>query len=190
MDSGWVAVAVLALVAVVVGGVMLGVSAASQPPDTRVRFQSEEISFLHPDDWTVAGGAEGQDVAHRIIAHLVSFPVGDDELCRRFEEECTFADGTVPAGEASILITAWRSGEPQVPDPANAGGDAIIGGRPAALEISRTEEGVMTAWWQLSPPGFPFRWIEIRADIAGQGREADAVVTEIQAMLETVEFGE
>jgi hypothetical protein len=44
------------------------------------------------------------------------------------------------------------------------------------------------AWWQLSPPGFPDRWIEVRADIAGLQRERQDFFDEIVAMLDTLQF--
>ena len=44
------------------------------------------------------------------------------------------------------------------------------------------------AWWQLSPPGFPDLWIEVRADIAGLQRERQDFFDEIVAMLGTVQF--
>jgi len=63
----------------------------------------------------------------------------------------------------------------------------IIGGEPAAFRINRTNNGVV-AWWQLSPPGFPDRWIEVNAEINGPPIEQDTMLEEIEEMLQTVEF--
>ncbi|MBA2266187.1 MAG: hypothetical protein H0W17_07320, partial [Chloroflexi bacterium] len=63
-----------------------------------------------------------------------------------------------------------------------------IGGTPAAFEIREGEEDTIIAWWQLSPPGFPDRWIEVRAVIAGQEPERNEMLDEIQAVLDTLQF--
>ena len=69
-------------------------------------------------------------------------------------------------------MTVWEGGSPPVPDPVTArpyglDADRIIGGNPAAFEIRNAARESAVAWWQLSPPDFPDRWIEVRADIAG-----------------------
>ena len=81
---------------------------------------------------------------------------------------------------------------PPVPDPVvsrpfGLDADAMIGGRPAAAELRQVEDGVI-AWWQLSPPDFPDRWIEVRADIGGRPLDRDRVLSQIQAVLDTLEF--
>ena len=73
----------------------------------------------------------------------------------------------IPPGEGLILITSHASGTPPVPEPVRqlpggADADAIIGGEPAAHTRTELEDGLTLDWWQLSPPGFPDRWIEVR----------------------------
>ena len=63
-----------------------------------------------------------------------------------------------------------------------------IGGEPAAFRIERESARETVAWWQLSPPGFPDRWIEVRADISGLQRERQDFFNEIVAMLNSLEF--
>jgi hypothetical protein len=109
-------------------------------------------------------------------------------MCTSFESPCQLEGAAIPSGEASILITAWERGTPPVPDPVvsrpfGLDADAIIGGKPAAFEI---EDGV--AWWQLSPPGFPDRWVEVRAEITGLQRERQDMLDDIAALLESLEF--
>ena len=90
------------------------------------------------------------------------------------------------------MITAFESGTPPVPEPIQRrayGLDAqrIIGGEPAAFRLRRLTDSA-EAWWQLSPPGFPGRWIEVRADIGGQILEQDEMMSQIEGLLATVEF--
>jgi hypothetical protein len=66
----------------------------------------------------------------------------------------------------------------------------MIGGQPAAMEMREVEAGRAIAWWQLSPPGFPDRWIEIHAEVAGQQLERTEMIDRINAMLESVDFGD
>jgi hypothetical protein len=95
-------------------------------------------------------------------------------------------------GGASVIVTEWSTGSPPEPDPIQrlpAGlSGRQIGDAPAAFRLSRgTEQSV--AWWQLSPPGFPDRWFEIRADIAGVERVQAELLAEIDAILATTRFG-
>ena len=70
MDSGWVAIGVLAGVAVVVAALMIGVSLAAQPADDRLRFSGDDLSFAYPPDWILAPGDETDPADDRVIAHL------------------------------------------------------------------------------------------------------------------------
>jgi len=193
MDSGWVAFGVVAAVAVLVGALMIGVSVASQPADQRLRFTSDELEFAYPPDWVLAPGSEKQSAEHRVLAHLVTYGVEPASLCTSFDEPCELTGDAVPPGEASIVVTAWAAGTPPVPDPVVArpfglDADDIIGGKPAAFEIRQSEDDTTIAWWQLSPPDFPDRWIEVRADIGGQRLEQAAMLDRIQAVLDSVQF--
>ncbi|MBA2266668.1 MAG: J domain-containing protein, partial [Chloroflexi bacterium] len=172
MDSGWVAFGVVAAVAVLVAAIMIGVSAASQPFDDRQRFTSDELDFAYPQGWTLTPISEFAPADHRIIAHLATFASEPTSLCTSVAEPCNLTGSAIPPGEASIVFTAWEGGTPPVPDPVvsrpfGLDADDIIGGTPAAFEIREGEEDTIIAWWQLSPPGFPDRWIEVRAVIAG-----------------------
>ena len=194
MDSGWAAVAVLGVVAVMVALVMVFVSAASSPADDRATFASDELSFRYPPRWSLTPG-DGTDASkhHRVIAHLVTFTIDEDQRCTSFTSPCPLTGEAIPHGDASIVITAWEGGTPPVPDPVvtrpfGLDADDIIGGHPAAFEIRRSGDDLTTAWWQLSPPGFPDRWIEILADVRGQELEEVRVMAEIGAVLETIEF--
>ncbi|MGQ0608698.1 MAG: J domain-containing protein [Chloroflexota bacterium] len=195
MDSGWVAFGVVAAVSLLVGVLMIGVSVASQAVDERLRFASNELEFAYPPDWIVAPGPDDEPAEHRVVAHLVTFGVEPADLCTSFAEPCDVTGPDIPPGEASIVITAWQGGTPPVPDPVVArpfglDADDIIGGEPAAREIRGSEDDASIVWWQLSPPGFPDRWIEIRAEIAGQHLEQATMLDEIQAVLDTIQFAD
>lgn len=131
----------------------------------------------------------------QVIAHLVSFDVEPEQLCTSFTDSCDLTGGRIPPGEASIVITGWAEGTPPVPEPMVAlpfglDADDIIGGEPAATEIRQGEDGTTILWWQLSPPGFPDRWIEIRADIAGQNLEQGEMRVRIDAIIATIDFAD
>ena len=64
----------------------------------------------------------------------------------------------------------------------------MIGGQAAAIERHELGPESIEMWWQLSPPGFPDRWIEVHAVIAGLGPEQDEVLGKIQQMLDSLEF--
>lgn len=175
LDSGWAAFGVVAAVAVLVGVTMLGLAAIATPAVATETFEDEALRFRYPVDWVAAPGV-AEDGGHRVIAHLVTFGVTDDELCTSFADPCILEPDDVPDGGASIVITFWDEGDPPVPDPVvnRPGGldaDAIIGGRPAAFEQRPLDHDTTVFWWQLSPPGFPDRWIEITAVVGGMLEE-------------------
>jgi hypothetical protein len=131
------------------------------------------------------------------VAHLATWNTDPTELCTTYGEECGIQAAAIPRGEALILVTSHEGGTPPVPDPVTTlpyglDADAMIGGRPAAFELTRVEPGLALAWWQLSPPGFPDRWIEVRAlireSVPPQG--SSEMLGEIEAMLTTVRFGD
>jgi hypothetical protein len=195
MDSGLMAAGIIAGVAVLVAVVMIGVSVAAAPPDERRQFTSDQLEFAYGPGWTLTPGDGTDPPGHQVIAHLVTFDVEPGELCASFTDSCDLTGGRIPPGEASIVITGWAEGTPPVPDPVVAlpfglDADDIIGGEPAATEIRQGEDGTTILWWQLSPPGFPDRWIEIRADIAGQNLEQDEVRAQIGAIIATIDFAD
>jgi hypothetical protein len=196
-DSGWLAVGAIGIAAVAVAAVMVGISlAASEVPDQQARplFTSEELSLRLPDDWIVTPGATGQPPGHRVIAHIVTFNAEPPRVCTSFADPCALTGEAIPPGEASVIVTAWQGGPPPVPEPLvqrtyGLDADRIIGDEPAAFEWQSTADGAI-AWWQLSPPGFPDRWIEVRAEISGQQIERTAMLNEIDTVLASVEFPE
>jgi curved DNA-binding protein CbpA len=192
-DSGWVALGVVAAIAVLVGGVMAGVAAVSEPPSRQLAFDGDDLRFRYPDTWTLTPGDGGDVAGHRVIAHLTSFGTSDDERCTSFARACRWQADALPSGSVSVLITAWSGGEPPVAEPVitrpyGLHADAIIGGQPAARERYPTGEDSVRAWWQLSPPGFPDRWIEVAADIRGGELERERRVAEVEELLRTLEF--
>lgn len=195
-DSGWLAVAVLGAAALIVAVVMVGVSMAAGPPAGQSVgdvFVSDDITFSHPADWSAVAGVLNQPAEHRVIAHVVTFAVEPDQLCSSFARACDFTAASVPPGEASIIITAWQGGDgppvpnPVTPLPAGLDVDATVGGEPAAFTWESGEDGAV-AWWQLSPPGFPDRWIEVHASFGGRSLEQDDMLGQVAAMLGTLEF--
>ena len=191
MDSGWAAIGILAGVALVVAVLMIGVTMAAQPADDRLRFSGTELSFAYPPDWILAAGDETDPADHRVVAHFVTYAVEPGQLCTSFDGPC--AVPAVPPGEASVLITAWQGGTPPVPDPVTSrpyglDADAIIGGKPAAFELREVTQDSVVGWWQLSPPGFPDRWIEVHANIGGQELERQDMLDALDAVLATLEF--
>ena len=171
--------------------VVISLTSAS-PADAQPRIQAGAMSFENPHEWVIAEGAEDQPAGHRVLAHVMSFGVDRSLFCTSFDDPCELAADMIHPGEASILVTAWEGGVPPVPDPIQRrtyGLDAqrIIGDEPAAFRLRRLTDSAI-AWWQLSPRGFPDRWIEVEATIGGQVLEQDAVMRQIEAMLATVEF--
>ncbi|MBA4169586.1 MAG: DnaJ domain-containing protein [Chloroflexi bacterium] len=195
MDSGLLTIGVIASVAVLIAVVMIGVSVAS--PDTPAfgpTFSTAHLSFEYPPGWSVVAGESDQPREHRVVAHLVTFDIQPAQRCTRFADPCDLSTEAMPPGQASIVITAWEGGMPPVPDPVVArpfglSADRFIGGEPASFELRRSSGGAV-AWWQLSPPGFPDRWIEVRADISGRSLDQDALLNQVEALLATVEFEE
>lgn len=192
MDSGGVAFGVVAAVVLLVGATMIGLTAIATPAAATQDFQDEALRFSYPVDWVAAPGEAGTD-GHRVVAHLVTFGVTEDELCTSFADPCTLEPDDVPAGEASFVITFWDEGSPPVPDPVvnRPGGpdaDAIIGGRPAVLEERELDEDTTVFRWQLSPTGFPDRWIEVTAVLGGIVLEETGVFADIEQLLSGLEF--
>jgi hypothetical protein len=193
MDSPWLAAGVVAGVAMVVGTLMVGVSLASAPPDDRATFTSTDLEMRYPAEWKAAAGAPDQPEEHRVIGHFLTFPAGEDELCTTWGVACTLEAEEIPAGEASVLVIGRSGGAPPVPEPVTTrpyglDADDMIGGQPAAIERHTLGPESTEMWWQLSPPGFPDRWIEVHAVIAGLGPEQDEVLGKIQQMLDSLEF--
>lgn len=193
-DSGWLAIAVLAVCALVVATVMVFINATVGPAveDDGEVFTSPEITFVHPASWTVVPGAPDQPAGHRVIAHISSFGIAPGEACTDMTQPCALTADQVPPGEASIIITSWSEGPPPVTDPvvqlpAGLDADATIGGQPAAFRWRSTDDGAV-AWWQLSPPGFPDQWIEVHASLGGRELEQRDGLEMVNELLRTVKF--
>lgn len=192
-DSPWFAVGAVAAATILVGAALLafaliGRFEAGSPPGETVELGS--LRFDVPAQWTLSPGRAADGDPHRLLAHLVTFPVLDGELCTEFDDPCPLSGGRIPPGQASVLITEWTAGEPPVARPGlglDREDQTIIGGAPAALQVRRTEDGII-AWWQLTPPDFPDRWIEIRAAIGGLGLDRRMVEAELQSLLDSIEF--
>ena len=192
MDSGLAAFGVVAVVVLLVGVTMLGLAAIADPAPTTETFDDDALRFAYPIGWEAAAGV-ATDEGHRVIAHLVTFALENERLCTSFADPCTLKPEDIPAGEASIVITAWDGGIPPVPDPVvnRPGGldaDAIIGGRPAAFDRREIDDDTTVLWWQLSPPGFPARWIEVTAVLRGIVLEETGVFADIEQLMNGLEF--
>ena len=190
-DSGWLAVVVAAalILATVIVGIVFTAGAAG---DAGARIGLEGLSLAVPDAWETFKGDGTDPEGHQVLAHIVSYEIDATERCLSFNHECPITTEEVPPGAASIVITAWSEGTPPVPDPILErpfGRDAerIIGGEPAAFELRRSDDGAI-AWWQLSPPGFPDRWIEVEALLGGGRFEQDRGVRAVDEMLLTLRF--
>ena len=186
-DSGWLAAVVggAMVLLVVIAGVVLS---AGGEPEGAARIDLDAISLIPPDGWSVFEGDGSDPNGHRVLAHITSYEIEDDERCRSFQDACPITPGTVPPDAVSLVITEWAAGTPPVSDPILTrpfGRDAerIIGGEPAAFDLRRLEDGAI-AWWQLSPPGFPDRWIEIEAYLGGGRFDQDRSIRDIDGMLE------
>jgi len=195
-DSAWLAVAVLGVSALLVATVMVFINAAMGPApsvlDDGETFSSSEIAFVHPPSWTVVPGVADQPPDHRVIAHISSFGIEPGQACTDITSTCGLTPDEVPPGEASIIITSWSEGPPPIPDPitqlpAGPGTDATIGGEPAAFSWRSTDDGAV-AWWQLSPPGFPDRWIEVHASLGGRELEQRDGLAKVNEVLATIQF--
>ena len=105
----------------------------------------------------------------------------------------------IPVGRGiDRSITEWHrrdaaSGQSRSrPGPYGLDADDIIGGQPGSHQPGHTlgpcRRPSLSSWWQLSPPGFPDRWIEVNAEIGGQEFERQEMIASIEAVLETLEF--
>jgi hypothetical protein len=191
-DSGWLAVVVVAAAVMLIGAVLLVLTQTGGAANSAARIELDGISFEAPEAWRVYPGDGTDPSDHQVLAHLVSYEIASGERCLSFDHECPIVEADVPPGQASVVITAWAEGRPPVPDPIVArpfgqDADRIIGGEPAAFDLRRHRDGA-DAWWQLSPPGFPDRWIEVHALLGGGRFEQDRAVRTIDAMLETARF--
>lgn len=192
-ESGWLAVVVVAAAAMLVGLVMLVLAQAGGAASNGSRIELDGISFEVPDAWRAYPGAGTDSNDHQVLAHLVSYEIATGERCLSFDHECPIVSADVPPGQASVVITSWGEGAPPVPDPVTArpgrDADRIIGGQPAVFDLRRHRDGA-DAWWQLSPPGFPERWIEVHASLGGGRIEQDRAVRTIDDMLQTLQFAD
>jgi hypothetical protein len=193
MDSGWAAFGVVGAVVLLVGATMLVLSLVSTPTDDRVSLETADLRLRHPADWTVAAGDGSDPDGHRVVAHLTTYAVDPDQLCVTFDGPCALEPEDIPAGEASIVITAWEGGEPPVPEPVTArpaglSADGIIAGKPAAIEYRPVNDDTVVVWYQLSPPDFPDQWYEVTAVLRGLELDRSDVLDTINRMLDTLEF--
>lgn len=197
-DSGWLAVVVLIVGSVLVGGTMLGLASLAEnlPQDDGLATFTEPGLFnvSYPEEWNVAPGDGSDPDAHRVLAHVLTFDGDPARGCTAFGDRCGYTGDDIPPRNASIIFTAHAAGAPPVPDPIvsrpfGLDADRIIGGEPAVFE-THAFDGGRIAWWQLSPPGFPDRWIEVYAEVSGRDLDTIAVLEEIDAMLSTLEWVE
>ena len=194
-DSGWMAAGIVVAVAALVGITMVAVSAASTPADPRLAFEGDGLEFLYDPTWTVVEGDTQGAPAHRLLAHLVTWDADPESLCTTYGEACGIPPVEIPAGGASVLITAFEGGVPPVPEPVvtrpfGLDADAIIGGQPAAFDLEEVDDDLSIAWWQLSPPRFPDRWIEVHALIRSPEVLESEVMGDLQRLLDSIDFRE
>lgn len=194
MDSGRWVFLVIAGAFVLVGAAMIGINAAFGQQDGRSDFTSEELTLKHEPSWSVyPGDAEVVD-GRRVIAQLASFGLLDEERCTAARKPCLLTGERMPEAQVSVVITSFTEGTPPEPEPVVArpyglDADAIIGGKPAVVEITEVDD-VYVAWWQLSPPGFPDRWIQVRADFrAPHPIDRDRIINALQMLVDSMEFG-
>lgn len=183
-DSPWMAVLAMVGALLLLGtGVALGalIGSGQADEDRFTAFSADALRIEVPADWRVVGSAQPTGAANRVVAHIVTFPVTDDELCISTDDPCALSDARIPVGEASIVITSSSEGAPRVAEPDS---NRLIGGQPAAFELRGGADEYL-AWWQLSPPGFPDRWIEVTARVGGRYQEAAQAM--LDAVIETVE---
>lgn len=188
MDSGWIVAAVVIGMSVVVGGLMVAVMLVAGPTSARTPFSDELVAFEYPDSWTLTAG-EPSDTERRVLAHLTSFGTAADERCLIPTERCRWEGESLPSGGASVQVLAWESVAPPEPNPPQDA-RSFIGGEPAAHAQTTIGGELLSAWWQLSPPGFPDRWIEIRAEVRGGDLERSRRMAEIDVLLNSLEFAE
>ena len=186
MDSGPIVAAVVGGIGLVLVAIMVVITLAVGPPTQTRPFAVDGLAFDYPDSWSLARGDRPAGADRWVMAHLTSFPTATDERCLDFSERCRWEAAALPAGGASIQVIAWESGRPPEPAPDP---EALIGGAPSAHAQATIGDEHLSAWWQLSPPGFPDRWIEVRAEIRGGDLERARRMAEIDSLLESVEFG-
>ena len=186
MDSGWlVAVGVIGFT-ILLGGLMLSLSLAVGPPAQTRTFTSDEVTFDYPSAWTLTPAVDvDADATHRVIAHLTSFSTDTDERCIVFTIRCHWEERALPAGGASIQLFEYTDVPPPGPEPDRS---LLIGGRPSARAQTTVGDEFLSAWWLLSPPDYPDRWIEVRAEIRGGELERGRRMAQIDAMLDSLEF--
>lgn len=185
MDSGVLVAAVVATIALAVGGIMVVVAMVAGPPSRTLTYPGDEVRFQYPDTWNLTEAGDPAPAGHRVVAHLTSFSTAPDEHCLVFSERCRWEGETLPSGGASVQIIEWDFGPPPDPDPSD---ELVIGGEPAVHAQTTVGGEILSAWWQLSPPGFPDRWIEVRAEIRGGELERGRRMAEILAMLHSLTF--
>jgi hypothetical protein len=183
-DSGWVVVGVVVVIAALVGGAMLLVLLVAEPPVRTSSYDGREIAFEYPDTWTLSVGEERG--THRVLAHLTTFSTGSNERCLTFAVPCQWEGDRLPAGSGSVQIIAWDTGPPPEPNPT---GERLIGGRPSVHGQTTVSDEFLSAWWQLSPPGFPDRWMEVRAEIRGGTFERARRMAQMEQLLDSLSFG-
>jgi hypothetical protein len=131
---------------------------------------------------------------HRVVAHLADVGLDPTERCTTAGDPCLTTGERMPDGRVGVVITAWSEGSPPEPEPVTErpfglDADAIIGGKPAAMEVTEVDD-VFVVWWQLSPNDFPDRWIEVRADFRAANRiDRDRIFVTLQTLLDSVELG-
>ncbi len=184
--SGWAVAAAVAGIAIAIGVVLAGVAIVTRPGDDRIALDTPALSLRHDRGWVRSVGDGDDPPEHRVVAHLATWNADPARLCTTYGEECGIQASAIPPGEALILVTSHEGGAPPVADPA----DADIGGAASAYDLTAVEPGLALAWWQLSPPGFPDRWIEVRALVreTAPPQSGSEVLEEIEEMLATVEF--
>ena len=185
MDSGVLVAAVVATIALAVGGIMVVVAMVAGPPSRTLTYLGDEVRFQYPDTWSLTEAGDPAAAGHHVVAHLTSFSTGSDERCLVFSERCRWEGETLPSGGASVQIVEWDFGPPPDPDPSD---ELVIGGQPAVHAQTTVGGEMLSAWWQLSPPGFPDRWIEVRAEIRGGELERGRRMAEILTMLDSLTF--
>ncbi len=194
MDNGRWVFLVIAGAFVLVGAAMIGINAAFGQQDPRSDFVSTELTFKHDQGWSVYPGDSDAVDGRHVIAQLASFSLMDEEWCTSPGQPCLLTGERMPEAQVSVVITSFSEGTPPEPEPVTArpyglDADAMIGGKPAVVEITEVQD-VYVAWWQLSPPGFPDRWIEVRADFrAPHPIDRDRIFVALQELVGSMEFG-
>ncbi len=185
--SGRAVAALIAIVAVGIGAFMVFLSTVVSPAASLESLDTNVLSAQYPVEWVSVVGDGDDAPEHRVVAHIATWNADPARLCTTYGETCGIQTANIPPGEASVLITSHEGSEPPAPEP---GDELTIGGAPAAYELTSVEPGLALAWWQLSPPDFPERWIEVRALIreTAPPQSGSEVLTEIEAMLATLEF--